>query len=111
MRPIDLFHGAGLEGLGRHRYRAIVGLSLQVHHAACDGKAVLQVADDFLRSYARAVDRRGARQSNCRRAMPRPCEGRGTFGLTALKYLRMLPAQLMGLWACGCFSCKGRFPS
>ena len=95
MRPIDLYHGPGL------RVWAASGtedswLALQVHHAVCDGKAVLQVAEDFLRSYAFAVDRRGARGE-----LP-PCdaealEGRGTFGLTALKYLRMLPAQLMGL--------------
>ncbi len=69
---------------------------LQVHHAACDGKAVFQVLDDFVRSYARVVDHKDARIELS------PCDaealrGRGTFGLTVLKCLRMLPAQLSGL--------------
>jgi NRPS condensation-like uncharacterized protein len=95
MRPIDLFSESALRVWaatdGQHG-----SLSLQVHHAACDGKAVLQVADDFLRSYAHAVDRQHAPIELS------PCDaqalhGRGTFGLSALKYLRMLPAQLSGL--------------
>jgi hypothetical protein len=57
---------------------------------------VLQVAEDFLRSYALAVDRSSARVDPAPRDAE-ALEGRGTFGLTALKYLRMLPAQLMGL--------------
>ena len=41
--------------------------------------------------------RQAVRRSNCRPAIRRPCTGEGRFGLTAGKYLRMLPAQLTGL--------------
>ena len=95
MQPIDLFSGPGL------RVWAAADaprgwLVLQVHHAACDGKAVMQVAGDFLQGYARAVDPEHASidASPCDAAVLR---GRGTFGLTALKYLRILPGQLIGL--------------
>lgn len=95
MRPIDLFSEAGLRAWAtadRHRS----SLVLQVHHAACDGKAVFQVLDDFVRSYARvAADGQSAIElSPCD---PRRLTGRGSFGLTAGKCLRMLPAQLTGL--------------
>ncbi len=95
MRPIDLCSGPGMRVWAAADTEQSC-LSLQVHHAVCDGKAVLQVAGDFLRGYAQAVDREDARVEQA------PCDaavlgGRGTFGLTPLKYLRMLPAQLMGL--------------
>ena len=95
MGPIDLFSESGLRvwTVADSQRSSLV---LQVHHAVRDGKAVFQVLDDFLRSYAHAVDRKNARIE-----LP-PCDaealrGRDTFGLTALKCLRMLPAQLSGL--------------
>ncbi len=95
MRPIDLYSGPGLRVWAAAESEPS-WLLLQIHHAVCDGKAVLQVAEDFLRSYAFSVDRKGGR------AEPAPCDAealsrRGTFGLTFWKYLRMLPAQLRGL--------------
>ncbi|MGO9111616.1 MAG: WS/DGAT domain-containing protein [Thermoguttaceae bacterium] len=95
MRPIDLFSEPGLRiWVATDAHQS--WLSLQVHHAVCDGKGVLQVADDFLRSYALAVDRKDVRVE----LSPSDAEAlrrRGTFGLNALKYLRMLPGQAIGL--------------
>ncbi len=95
MRPLDLFSEPGLRvwATADSQRSALV---LQVQHAACDGKGVLQLTDDFLRSYARAVDGQDAHVELS------PCDaealrGRATFGLTALRCLRMLPAQLSGL--------------
>ena len=95
MGPIDLFSEPGLRAWATADSQGS-SLVLQVHHAACDGKAVFQVLDDFVRSYARVVDHKDARIELS------PCDaealrGRGTFGLTFLKCLRMLPAQLSGL--------------
>ena len=58
MRPIDLFSEPGLRAwvTAGPQHSSLV---LQVHHAACDGKGVSQVLDDFVRSYARLTDRRG----------------------------------------------------
>ncbi|MEI8374776.1 MAG: WS/DGAT domain-containing protein [Planctomycetota bacterium] len=95
MRPIDLFSEPGLRVWGITDAQHSL-LSLQVHHAACDGKGVLQVTDDFLRSYARisAGKQSPIELSPCN---PQTLQGRGSFGLTVGKYLRMLPAQLSGL--------------
>ena len=57
MEPIDLVTEPGLRGWAASDGRQSA-ITLQAHHAACDGKAVVQVADDFLRSYARAMDGR-----------------------------------------------------
>ena len=108
MRPIDLFAGPGLKVWAAADSRHS-SLSLQVHHAACDGKAVVQVADDFLRSYAVAVAGQGPRIELS------PCDAeslrsRGTFGLTALKYLRLLPSQLVGLLGVGKFLMRRPVP-
>ncbi len=95
MGPIDLFSEPGLRVWAAADSQRS-SLVLQVHHAACDGKAVVQVLDDFLRSYARTADRTGTpiELSPCDAEALR---GRGTFGLTALRCLRILPAQLSGL--------------
>jgi hypothetical protein len=95
MQPIDLFAEPGL------RLWAAAGpqassLSLQVHHATCDGKAVFQVLDDFMRCYSQvsAGTQSPLEFSPCD---PQALLSRGSFGLTVAKYLRMLPAQLLGI--------------
>ena len=81
---------------------------LQAHHAACDGKAVLQLAEDFLRGYARAIGGRDCSiENDCSTESNHwieqaPCDaellrGRGRCGLTLRAFLRMLPAQLGGV--------------
>lgn len=96
MRPIDLFSEPGLRVWATADSQCS-SLVWQFHHAACDGKAVLQVLDDFARNYALAVDCKDTRieLSACDAEALR---GRGRFGLSVGKYLRMLPAQLTGLW-------------
>ena len=95
MQPIDLFSEPGLKSWAIADAERS-SLVLQVHHAACDGKGVFQVLDDFLRSYAHIST---GKQSSMELS---PCDpqmlyGRGSFGLTVRKYLRMLPVQLLGL--------------
>jgi NRPS condensation-like uncharacterized protein len=95
MRPIDLFSEPGLRVWAAADSQRS-SLVVQAHHAACDGKGVVQLLDDFVRCYARLADGKGAAIE-----LP-PCtaealRGRGTFGLTALKFLRILPAQISGL--------------
>ena len=80
---------------------------MQLHHAVCDGKGVLQVFDDFLRGYARAMDGDSCQiqLAACDEAL---LAGRGKFGLTARKLLKMLPAQLSGLLARASFCSASR---
>jgi len=89
MRPIDLFSEPVLRVWAASNAQHS-SLTIQVHHAACDGKAVLQVADDFLQSYARLVNR-----ANTPTELS-PYDGkalrkRGTFGLTAAKFCGCSP--------------------
>jgi hypothetical protein len=51
MQPIDLFSEPGLKSWASADSQRS-SLVLQVHHAVCDGKAVFQVLDDFVRSHA-----------------------------------------------------------
>lgn len=100
-QPIDLATEPGLRGWAATDDRRS-SITLQAHHAACDGKALVQVADDFLRSYARAIEgeRCCAELTPCDEAL---LERRGTYGLTAGKLLKILPAQLTGLIGAGQF--------
>jgi hypothetical protein len=95
-RPIDLYSESALRAWGTTDAQSS-SFTIQVHHAACDGKAVLQVLDEFLRNYAHAVDGKSRLK-----LPPRDFDAlrrRGTFGLTVGKTLRMLPAQLSALFA------------
>jgi hypothetical protein len=95
MRPINLFTEPGLR-LWASADPQRSSLVLQVHHAACDGKAVFQALDDFVQGYACAfADSRSPIELTP--FDPQTLRKRGRYGLTVLKYLRMLPAQLMGL--------------
>jgi hypothetical protein len=95
MRPIDLFSDTGLVCWAATDSQRS-SLVLQVHHAVCDGKAVLQILDEFVRSYAR-MSTKGLRGMELPACNPDLLRGRGRFGLTVGKYFRMLPAQLTGL--------------
>jgi hypothetical protein len=101
MGPLDVTQEPGLRGWASSDadHSTIV---VQVHHAACDGKGVLQLADDFLRGYALVMkgERCGVELATYDEGLlPR----RGTYGLTARKLLAMLPAQLSGLIGAGQF--------
>jgi hypothetical protein len=108
MQPIDLTREPGLRAwvAADSQQSAMI---IQLHHAVCDGKGVLQFVDDFLHSYTRAADR-----GRCHIELtPRDealLEKRGTFGLTARKLLKMLPAQLSGLIGAGQFLLRRPVP-
>ena len=94
-QSIDLTVESGVRLLVvEHQQRS--DLVLQIHHACCDGLGAFQFAAELLVAYAQAV---GA-------PLTRPWEPlgsvadlqkRGTFGITAGKFLRMIPRQLLGL--------------
>ena len=106
--PIDLTREPGLRAWvsADSRQSAMI---LQLHHAVCDGKGVLQFVDDFLHCYARAADR-GYRQIELPSRDEALLQKRGTFGLTAGKLLKMLPAQLSGLIGAGQFLLRQPVP-
>jgi hypothetical protein len=93
--PIDLAREPGLKVV------ASVGddslhLDLQFHHAACDGMGAFQFVRDLLVGYAAAVE------GDIADARLRPLDlsllaGRGKYGLTPARFLRILPKQLVGL--------------
>ncbi len=92
--PLNVRVEAGLrvvlcEGAGR------TDLTIQVHHACCDGMGILRFVEDMLVSYAGAC---GATPGSALRALcPEQLRNRGRFGLTPGKLLRMLPKQAVGL--------------
>jgi len=70
-------------------------LVFQFHHACCDGAGALQLIGDVLLSYANAI----APDANL--LLPplnaQLLQGRGRFGLTPWKLLRIAPQQMVGL--------------
>lgn len=68
-------------------------LLLQFHHACCDGLGAIQFIEDLCVAYGKqtgtALDHRSLD--------PSLLSGRGRFGLSARKLLRMLPQQVTGL--------------
>ncbi|QDS86007.1 acyltransferase PapA5 [Rosistilla ulvae] len=92
---IDLDRETGLRGVvvqDSHR----VELTLQMHHACCDGAGLLRFFEDLLFHYA-------TDQSGCRPATavlpidPHRLQSRGRYGLTMPKSLKILPRQSVGL--------------
>lgn len=69
-------------------------LDLRVHHAVCDGHAMIQLLGDFLLAYAAAT---GAREAAWPALDPGLLATRARFGLTPSRALRVLPRQLLGL--------------
>lgn len=70
-------------------------ITVQIHHACCDGMGILCFAEDLCIAYAQACG--AASKSTLRRLCPEQLRGRGKFGLTTGKLLRMLPARTVCL--------------
>jgi hypothetical protein len=95
VRGLDLFAEPGLRGWGiEDGDRG--GAVFQIHHACADGVGGLQFIEDFLIAYAEALGGPAPR-GGADALDPALLRTRGTFGLTAWKGLRILPAQLTGL--------------
>lgn len=71
-------------------------LVLQLHHARCDGLGIYQFIEDLLLLYAIQTGSNVSKESLAELDETR-LAGRGGFGLTTSKLLRMLPDQLAGL--------------
>jgi hypothetical protein len=92
--PLDVRREAGIrvvccEDPGR------TDLTIQVHHACSDAMGVISFVEDLLLSYARVCG--AAPHAKLRSLCPEQLHGRGRFGLTTGKLLRMLPRQATGL--------------
>jgi hypothetical protein len=108
MQPIDLTREPGLRAWVSSDSQQS-SMVLQLHHAICDGKGLTQIVDDFLHSYARAADQ-GRTHGELAVRDESLLAKRGTFGLTAKKLLKMLPAQLSGLFGAGQFLMRKPVP-
>ena len=72
-------------------------LTIQFHHACCDGIGGCMFVEDLLLAYALACGDRLS-QVKLRRIDPRKLYGRGRFGLTIWTLLKMTPHQLVGIF-------------
>jgi len=114
--------GGALPAAGRQDLREEIGLrlfvtengascdvTLQFHHACCDGAGIEVFVNDLLIAYALA---RSAAPSRLR--LPKLDSGRlarrGTYGLTCRKLLTILPRQVRGLWGAGQFFARSPAP-
>lgn len=81
-------------------------LTIQFHHACCDGLGGCLFVEDLLLAYALACgDGRG--YVKLRPLDPCKLRGRGRFGLTTATLLRMAPQQLVGMFrASQCLSVR-----
>jgi NRPS condensation-like uncharacterized protein len=94
LAPLDVRATAGLRVVSCEE-AGKTDLTIQVHHACCDGFGMLRFTEDMLTSYAGVC---GAAPGAALRALcPEQLRGRGRFGLTPGKFLRMLPKQAVGL--------------
>jgi hypothetical protein len=94
LAPLDVRVEAGLrvvscEDAGR------TDITIQAHHACCDGLGILGFAEDLLISYAKVCGVAPALRLHA--LQPERLPGRGRFGLTAGTLLRRLPQQARGL--------------
>jgi len=92
---LDLLHEIGI------RFRIVTGgskcdLVVQWHHACCDGAGILAFVDELLIAYALAIGTT-SKELQLRPMDPAKLHRRGRFGLTAGKFVRMLPKQAVGL--------------
>jgi NRPS condensation-like uncharacterized protein len=71
-------------------------LTIQFHHACCDGAGMILFLKELLIAYAMAVGPVSARTQLPPRD-PRKLSGRGRFGLTLRKLIRMAPQQAVGI--------------
>ena len=71
-------------------------LTIQIHHACCDGAGVSLFIREFLVIYAMACGE-VPRRTRLTPLDPEKLAGRGRFGLTFRKFLKMVPRQMVGL--------------
>ena len=70
-------------------------LTLQLHHAACDGIGTIRFAEDLLLCYATEIGVTGI--PPLEPLQPDKLRGRGRFGLNAWKFIGILGQQAVGL--------------
>lgn len=72
--------------------------TFHLHHASADGLGTMQALRDLLHAYHAEMGGEASRQRIRGEGnyAPEKLRGRGTFGLTAMKFLKMLPAQASG---------------
>jgi len=97
--PIDLFTSPGLR-ITAERSIATTELTLQFHHACCDGVGALQFCEDWFIAYAALSGR--TLQNQADPVAWRPLDEsallrRGQLGTTRWKLMRMLNKQAVGL--------------
>jgi len=73
-------------------------LTIHLHHASADGLGTVQFLRDLLHAYHAEMGGEAGRKRvrGDGGYAPEKLRGRGTFGLTAMKFLKMLPAQASG---------------
>lgn len=71
-------------------------VTLQFHHACCDGGGISQILRELLVAYALSYGPTPA-ETRLPPLDPRRLSGRGRFGLTPARLLRMAPQQLVGI--------------
>ena len=97
--PIDLFSEPGFR-VSAQRHEEETELVLQFHHSCCDGIGALRFCEDLLVGYAATVSERDFRRAPRDAFRPldsRRLRGRGYFGLTPWKLLKMAHRQARGL--------------
>ena len=70
-------------------------LTVQLHHAACDGIGTMRFIEELLLSYAQQIGVTGL--PPLPPLQPEKLRGRGRFGLNAWKFIRILGRQAVGL--------------
>lgn len=71
-------------------------MTLQFHHACCDGLGAFRFVDDLLVAYSQAADE-CLSKDGLRRLDPDRLKHRGDFGLTPWKYLKRFHKELVGV--------------
>ena len=92
--PIDIRRESGLR-LWAVGDRDRTDVTVQLHHVACDGIAIVGFVEELLRRYAERIGVTGLPPLPPSR--PEKLRGRGRFGLNAWRLLRILGRQAVGL--------------
>ncbi len=92
--PIDLFAEPGLRVSAR-RCGEETKLGFQFHHSCCDAMGGLQLVEDLMVGYAASENR--TEPASFSSIDKKRLLGRGRFGLTPWKLLRLAPKQAKGL--------------
>lgn len=100
-KSIDLFSEPGLRIWGIE-VPSGTSLVLQLHHACCDGKGLLQFVADLMTAYAKRVSP-SSDLPDLADLPPEALRQRGTLGLTGIQLLRKFSSQIIGLQGIGQF--------